>query len=286
MSNFYRQLRSMGTRLEIVIPGLDEKTGLQLSRRISESLEQLVQRISNYDSNSEISLVNRNAYRDAVNVSDSLGQLIKFGIEGFQNTGGFFDFTLGGWTSIPDLIRDTEGSFEKLKRLPLSERISLDGNTLRLLHKDVRLDSGGMGKGQGLLLIKNILNEMDIRSAFISFGGSSVLGVGKHPYGDSWKVGIQHPGKESEIIDEIELRDQVLSVSGNSTNNRKKYGEEGHILNPESGVFLKAPEIVMVITEHPVEAEIASTALAAAGKEKQEKITENLKNLIFKRIDY
>ncbi|MEX0986947.1 MAG: FAD:protein FMN transferase [Bacteroidales bacterium] len=283
MSIFYRQIRTMGTRLEIVIPGIAEPEGLDLTRGISQRMEDMVGQISNYDPESDLSKVNREATDHAVEVNGYLLELIEAGIRFNKETLGYYDFTLGGWSSRPDLIRDTGKRFELLHNIPFNERFSLEGTSLRFLHKDVRIDSGGIGKGMALKVIEKMIHELEIPTAFISFGGSSVLGIGNHPHGDGWKVGIQHPQMSDRTLSEVTIFNQSISVSGNSMNNRKKYGEQGHIINPMDGGFYMAQGVISVVAENPVVAEVLSTALTVAGEEHEKQILSHFEDVLVQR---
>lgn len=263
----------MGTRLEVVIPGLDEPEGLKIMRLVQAELDLLVGQISNYDRQSALSNLNREAYDSEVQVTGYLHDLLSAGISYHEKTGGYYDFTLGGWTSQPDLIRDTGQRFNALNELPLDRRLRLEGGVARFLHPDVKIDAGGIGKGMALSVIKRLFTDADIRSAFISFGGSSVLGIGSHPHGDSWKVGILDPDNEQETIATETIVDQSLSISGNTIHNRKKYADQGHILDPVGGRFFTERGVVTVVSDDPTESEVLSTACLAAGKEKQPLMT-------------
>ena len=115
-----------------------------------------------------------------------------------------------------------------------------------------------MHKGYALKKIKDILLETDIHQCFVDFGNSSILGLGHHPYGNSWKVGIKNPFVEGEIIDEIELRDESLSTSGNTSSYTK------HIINPFSGEYNDERKLVCVVSRNPIEAEVLTTTLMIA----------------------
>jgi len=269
----------MGTRLEFVIPGLGEIDGLALINRVKEALDALSGYISNYDQNSEISRINREAADRDVEVSGHLYDLLVEGIRYHALTGGHYDFTLGGWTSRPDLIKDTGARFAALTSMPFEERITLEGQLVRFRQRDVKIDSGGIGKGMALKMIEKLVRNAGISRAFISFGGSCVAGIGDHPYGDGWKVGIPHPEKEGVILAEVGLRDRSISISGNSQNNRKKFGDHGHILNPHTGTFFVGQGFLAVVAEDPVCAEVLSTALIAAGSANEHQILSDFPDI-------
>jgi thiamine biosynthesis lipoprotein len=248
-------------------------------RTIKARFESLLKQISNYDRQSEITRFNNSKTGELVKVGEHLAGLIGKGLEGHRRTKGYYDFTLGGWTSRPDLFRDTGSRFASLVKTPMQERIQLEGDMAVKLHPDTRIDAGGIGKGQGLEIINKTAGEMGIPAAFISFGGSSVLAIGSHPFGDTWLVGIPHPERDAEHLAEIPLRDSTLSVSGNSANNRRKFGDQGHILDPHTGAFFTREGLVTVVCPDPVEGEILSTALAAAGEDKGKEIVANFQGV-------
>lgn len=274
----------MGTRLEFVIPELEESDGLALIRTVKDALEELVRQISNYDRYSEISRINREAGDGGVEVSGYLHELLSEGIRYHTLTNGYYDFTLGGWTSRPDMIKDTGTRFAALTSIPFADRISLQDHTVRFLHQDVRIDPGGIGKGMGMKIIEKMVRNAGISSAFISFGGSCVTGIGKHPYGDEWKVGIPHPEIDRKILAELGLYDRTLSISGNSKNNRRKFGDQGHILNPHTGTFFVSQGLLAVVAKDPVCAEVLSTALIAAGPENEQQILDHFPDITVHRF--
>jgi thiamine biosynthesis lipoprotein ApbE len=71
------------------------------------------------------------------------------------------------------------------------------------------------------------------------------------------------------------LHHEVLSVSGNSLNNRKKFANSGHILNPHTLRLIRPLGLVAVKSADPVEGEVYSTALFSAGREQTEGMLKN-----------
>ncbi len=137
-----------------------------------------------------------------------------------------------------------------------------------------KLDFGGMAKGWALKVLEKILRRNDVKSAFVDFGGSSILGVGSHPYGDSWKVGVVNPFN-GEVIREVELVDKSMSSSGNTPT------YSGHIRNPLTGEIVDSKALVTVVSNSPLDAEVLSTALMVASEDERKQIQENFPDSIF-----
>lgn len=121
------------------------------------------------------------------------------------------------------------------------------------------LDFGGFAKGYVLKGLKSVLERNGIAGAFVDFGGSSIMALGRHPFGDCWKVGVRNPFG-GNVLSEMELRDQSMSTSDNAP------GYSGHIIDPATGKAVTDRKVVTVIDDDPLEAEILSTAAMAAGE--------------------
>ena len=90
-----------------------------------------------------------------------------------------------------------------------------------------------------------------VRNAFLSFGESSLAGMGKHPHGDGWLVGSE---------DGFLLRDEFLSVSGlQDLHTHREETFRAHIYHPLKRAFVSSEKRVMVKCDSPVEAEVLST---------------------------
>ena len=134
------------------------------------------------------------------------------------------------------------------------------------------LDFGGFAKGYALKKIKELIEQENVNHAFVNFGNSSILGMGHHPYGDSWKVSFLNPYNQS-LLNEFNLQNTALSTSGNTL----QY--TGHIMNPLTGLFNEQRKASSIISTDPLEAEILSTVWMIANKEQQQLLTENFKDI-------
>ena len=287
----------MGTRLDIVITGQSEQGASSAVTAIREMVDRWEYMLSNYNADSEVSRINRLASREPVEVSARMLTVLNSIIDYYHRTKGFFNPFMGSVTgpssgekrrnrpgdSNPDRKSKVDAepneanqvtasgideAGEVGKHNPGPKGMEIVNKTVRFLDERIQLDMGGFGKGMAMGELQNFLKSSPISAAFISFGESTILGVGTHPYGDSWKVGIQHPKKTDKIVQTIQLKDQAVSVSGNTKNNASRHLEKGHIWNPETHSFIPGARVVWVISGNPLDAEVFSTALFAAGKEK------------------
>lgn len=89
-------------------------------------------------------------------------------------------------------------------------------------------------------------------------GNSSVLALGKHPLIDGWKVGFGQNVVSQNQEQEILLKDECLTISGNNSFERK------HIIIPSSGKLVEGKWAVAVVTKSETVGEVLFTALFAA----------------------
>jgi len=139
------------------------------------------------------------------------------------------------------------------------------------------IDLGGIGKGYALERITKYCIANRITNALLSFGDSSITTIGTHPHGPYWPIGIQNGYSSGSLLHTFKLRNNSLSTSGNTPNNKLKFGDKGHILNPLTGEFQTESKTVSVALTSPVDVEVLSTALFIA--------SENDKSVILSRFN-
>ena len=110
-----------------------------------------------------------------------------------------------------------------------------------------------------------LLREAGVGSAFVDFGNSSILGIGRHPYGPCWRVSLPDPATGNALA-EFDLVDRALSVSGNTAAHAE------HIVNPHTGLRDASRQIVAVVADDPLDAEVVSTAWMIAGEPQRRRI--------------
>lgn len=240
----------MGTRFDLIIMGEDEQVSGDIWNWLCHELEHKDALLNRFAPESEVSRVNKANVMQNSTISHELADLIRTAMDYWHRTGGLFDITKGGMEEVS---------------LDEDDRISLRGH---------ELDFGGFAKGLILKEIKDKLQGLGVSSAFVDFGGSSILGLGHHPYGDCWKVGVKDPFGGA-ILGEIELRNQSMSTSGNTP------VYDGHIVNPRTGEPVVGQRVVTVVSDNPLDAEVLSTVCIIADKEELENIKRNFDNTEF-----
>lgn len=233
----------MGTRLEVLLTGVAENVCGTLWECMCGTAGRLQSMMNRFDPESEVSRIN--AAGKSV-LSAGMSGIISVCEHFRKSTGGLFDIGRG--------TVDWENALDENRSI-----INLHGGNL---------DFGGIGKGYLLKKYKDMLRASGITTAYIDFGGSSIMALGHHPYGKCWKVGVTDPFSGA-LIREVELVDMSMSTSGNQP------GYDGHITDPRNGLPVSGRKLVTVLSQDPLTAEIVSTAAMIADEKNIAFIKEN-----------
>ncbi len=236
----------MGTRLDMIILGLEESEAKALWQVIVEKMQSLDARLNRFDTDSTLSQLNRLAYLQTFQVDAELFKILQDCYNYYEKTDGLFDISLSD-----------------LSKMVLSD------NTVSFLSPDLKLDLGAYAKGYALKIIKNLLIEAQVKQAFVNFGDSSIVGLGHHPHGDSWKISINNPFLHNSVLEEVSLKDLSISTSGNTPS------YSNHIVRPDTKRKNNERKLTYVVAADPLEAEVLSTVLMIAKQEERQKILKN-----------
>jgi FAD:protein FMN transferase len=142
--------------------------------------------------------------------------------------------------------------------------VEIDGRRVRGAVPGIKLDLGGIAKGEAVDRLVTLLGRHGIRNAMVNAGGDlRVLG---HRTGRPWRIGIQDPRSDA-VLGVIELADgEAAFTSGDYE--RYFEGADGrlhHIIDPRTGYPASSTRAVTVVAKLGVEADAAATALFVAG---------------------
>lgn len=251
----------MGTRCDVVFPLLDSDLAEKAFVEIKRECLRIEKKFSCFDKHSIIYQINHKALGQAIKLDTETFRVLQVCLEYNKKTDGYFDIT---YSSQP--TRQTD---DKLG-------LNSDSQTVLLKDKQVKIDLGAIGKGYAIEKIKSILKNKNIENALISMGESSLLAKGTHPYGNCWKIGIQHQYEKGKNAHILELKDETFSTSGNKKENGY---EKQHIINPKTGRLTDTDKTVTIVSKSAVEAEIVSTALFCCPENEQKSIVQKFKDI-------
>lgn len=280
----------MGTRFDMVMPLVDNEMLDFISTLIKEELSRLNDQISNYNKESIISLINKVATQKPYMIEENIWDILCKVKHVANKTRGYFAPLAGRKTLEKDIVKQQNVPLENpesddFSSVNVKMLLNPEKRTVFFSNPNAMIDSGGWGKGLGLDRAKKILVKNNIETCFISFGGSSILGHGSHPHGKYWPAGIVHLFKENENVCVFPLKNQFLSVSGNTPLNEQKYGRS-HIFNPVTKAYQTGNFQSAVAGPEGLTTEILSTTLACATNSERMEIMEEFKDYSAVVIEY
>ncbi|MBU6401723.1 MAG: FAD:protein FMN transferase, partial [Verrucomicrobia bacterium] len=206
-------------------------------------------------------------------------------------TGGAFDITIAPLMRCWGFVRDT-GHFPEPDELAAARaKVGMDlvefnaaDWTIRFRREGVMLDLGAIGKGYALECAAERLRDLEIASALLHGGTSTVYALGTQPDGQPWKVTIPHPVTGAAAfglatafapaghpagdppLAVVSLRDESLSVSAVWGKAFEADGRiYGHVLDPRTGAPVVGAVLAAVVLPSATETDALSTALLTLG---------------------
>jgi thiamine biosynthesis lipoprotein len=170
------------------------------------AIAQCVALMSFHDAGSDLSRINRDAYRHSVQVHSWTWQVLAKAKEFFESSYGVFDCGVGAqlveWGVLPGLVTDKHhyhSSIADLMLLP-ENRVSLQ--------RPACIDLGGIAKGFAVDRATDVLREAGILNAIVNAGGDlRVLGELEEA------LHIRHPANPQQLVLIGSLGDGALATS-------------------------------------------------------------------------
>jgi thiamine biosynthesis lipoprotein len=280
----------MGTFARVVAVGKNSRQAKNCIDAAFEQLQLVNNLMSIYRPESEISLVNRDAYHSPVEVSESVFEVLRRSVEFSKKSNGGFDVTVGPfmdlWRSAEkQQVTPTEQQLADAKAKVGYEKLILDeaNKTVRFAVEGMRLDLGGIAKGYGIDLAVEAMQARGAVGGMVDVGGD-IRCFGAAPEGKpKWTVGLQDPAAADEyvlggsVLLVLELTDRAVTTSGNYrrfvTIAGKRYS---HIVNPATSTSAEELSSVTVIAKNATDADALATAVTVLGPEKGLALIESL----------
>ena len=259
----------------------DEKE-LDYSKQYDSIFSELNESMSTYIPTSDISKINKGD--STVLIDNNFKKVFEISKEIYKETNGFFDPTIGvlvnAWDFGPggkEVALDSIKIDNLMQSVGFNNVIIFEGKIKN--NKKAFIDFNAIGKGYGLDVIAEFLNNKGHQNYLIDIGGEIVANGVNVESSNSWKVGIEDPNfdKTQSHKKVISLENVAMATSG--VYRKFKVDENGakysHIINPKTGYPSKTNILsVSVIAPTCAEADAYATAFKAMGIEK---VTELLK---------
>jgi len=272
----------MGTFARVVVVAPDTKTANRCIEAAFAQIYKVDQLMSDYKDDSEISQVNRDAFKRAVKVSKSTYEVLQKAVQFSKLSGGAFDVTVGPlvqlWRSASEANSvPTDTELQQARSRVGYKKLILDANemTVRFAVDGMKLDLGGIAKGYAIDKAVEAMKKSGALGAMVDIGGDIRCFGTPSKRKSHWLIGVQDPSKARDGLDTgtsslvLRLKDAAIATSGNYRRfaliKGKKYT---HIISRKTAAGAEGLSSVTIIAKRALDADALATAVTVMGAEK------------------
>ncbi len=267
-----REMNLMHSPSSVVVVASDSATAnLRIDEVVAE-FQRIEDLISEWNPNSEISAINRNAGIQPIRVSKEVFDFIERSLVISEITDGAFDLS---WASLRNLWKfdgspqqmPTESEVKESVQFIGYQNIQLDKaqQTVFLKEKGMKLGTGGNGQGFGVDKSIELLKKKGVKGALVNASGD-IYAYGKQADGTAWKVGVSNPLDKTKVFALLDLEEMALTTAGNYEKFIEYKGEKySHIIDPRTGYPALGVQSVSVYSKSAELSDALDTALFILG---------------------
>lgn len=243
---------------------------------------------------SELSVMNREASKQPVKVSDELFQVLSQSIACNEKTNGAFDVSIGKLIDLWGIGTENQRIPPEAEIAPFvgargCEDILFDeeNHTVCYASDMVKVDLGAIAKGYAADKVKEyLMSQPQVKAALLYFGGN-IMTVGEKMDGSSWNIGITDPERPGQVCAAVSVKDKCVVTSGNYERYFEADGRRyHHILDPSTGYPASRGLVsTTVIGGNSAECDALSTACYILGKDKALELIESIEGVECVLID-
>ena len=270
---YSQSLKLMGNNFTITVVAQNEKTANENINLAIAEIRRIETLLTTYKNDSQTNLINENAGMKPVKVDLEVFNLIERCIGISKITQGAFDISYGSidkslWNFDKAMTKlpDAETALKMVHLIDYRNIILDKENTTVFLKKaGMRIGFGGIGKGYGSEMAKQLLIKNNVKSGIINASGDlSAWGLQKKK--KKWTIGVADPESPAAAFSYMEISNKAVATSGNYekfvTIDGKKYS---HTIDPKTGLPITGVKSVTIITSNAEFADAMATPIAVMG---------------------
>jgi thiamine biosynthesis lipoprotein len=279
----------MGTFARVVVIAKDSDAAGECIEIAFTRINKVDDLMSDYKSDSEISSVNRDGFKKAVQLSQSTYEVLQRSIEFSKRTDGAFDVTVGPLVELfrkakrkqvlpnQDEIADAKSKvgFEKLK-------LDDQNRTVQFTVEGMQLDVGGIAKGYAVDKAVETMQTHGAIGGMVDLGGDIRCFGAPFKGRDHWVIGLQNPNMVkdsagSEVLLKLKIANGAIATSGDYQQFIIIEGKRrSHIIDRKTGTSTEGLSSVTIIADNATKADALATAVSVMGYEKGLELIENI----------
>mgnify|MGYP000309563903 CR=1 FL=1 len=271
---YKRTLKMMGSRFDITVVAKNNTIGQTYIENAVTEITRIENLISSWNSNSQTSLINKNAGIKAVRVDKELYNLIERALKISALTNGAFDISYasmdriwkfdGSMTMMPS-PQEIKNSVAKVgyKNIILNPK----NHSIFLTQKGMKIGFGAIGKGYAADKAKALLIKKGVVAGIINASGDLTT-WGQQPDGKDWMVAITNPLNKQKAFSWLPVKNSAVVTSGNYEKfvklNDTRYS---HIIDPRTGYPSTGIISASIFTKNAELADALATSIFVMGTE-------------------
>ena len=281
MKPYHNSFFAMGTRFNALFASDDHNICEEVFNDMRGEVLRIEDRLNYFNSASDLSVLNNNAFNEAVFLDDELFEIIQTCLYFSTLTNGAFDITM---RSLSSSYKSADYIYQ-----PLADKLFINSinRSFKLKEKHAHMDFGACAKGYAIERMLPIISNAKIGSGLISFGESSIHAIGKRPDGNEWLIGIKDLFNPDIFASQFALCNKSISISSNwFVDDNHQLINKKHIINPFTLQSDEAVTVAAVCADSAVTAEILSTALLVMKTEEIDILLKELHGISAIKIEY
>ncbi|HEV8133438.1 MAG TPA: FAD:protein FMN transferase [Pyrinomonadaceae bacterium] len=277
---------AMACRFEVTMRQ-SEEMGIAAATEALDEIDRLESRLTVFRETSEVSVVNSEAAKRSIEVSQELFDLLTLCQHLYEETDGAFDVTSGPLTRSWGFLRrqgqlPSQVEIDQAMCVVGSDKLLLDETkrTVRFAREGMEINLGSIGKGYALDSAADLMSTR-VSTALLNAGSSSMRAVGNGEHGKGWLVGLRNPRSKLRRLGVLRLRDCALSTSGSEEQFFEHQGQRySHIIDPRSGWPASGVTSVSVVAPTAAISDALATAFFVGGRQLAEPYCQTHTNVL------
>lgn len=282
---YRRKALLMGSSFEFTIICENERRAEYLLNAAEDEVKRIEALISEWDSTSVISDINRQSGISPVSVSDEIYQLFHRSITLSEVTHGAFDISFKG-IELYKFDQKEHINFPDSSSIANAVQF-IDYHSIQLrpqgkvmlTKKGMAVGFGASGKGYAADKVKQMLQREGVEAGVINASGD-LTAWGKRTNGKQWKVGITEPDNPDHVKYWLPVENSAVATSGSYekyfTYKGRRYA---HIINPTTGLPVTDKKSVTVFSKSAELSDAMATALFVLPVEEGLRLIESLPDI-------
>ncbi len=269
----FAETELMGTRVSINLWLAPDEDAIAAGTAIRDAMAEIARLesiASEWQPDSELSVLNRAAGGEPMRLSPELFEILERAKQVSADTEGLFDVTFHGigqlWTFTPGSQPPSAEAIAERLSLIDWQQIELDPTTrsARLAKPGMKIGLGAIAKGYAVDRAAALLRERGFAHHIVEAGGDTYVTGSKGE--QAWRVGVQDPKQTVGRVGHLIVRDEAVVTSGNYARFFVWQGVHyTHILDPRTGWPIPAertPKSVTLVARDATTADAYCTAVS------------------------